>query len=124
MAIGSFAYGVPAAARVCAALAISITAGSAMAQSLPAAGRYQCAGPDGPKNDLTFTVGPGNIYTSRWGWRGVLNVHPGTGNILFIGRTPENAYEGRYSAGPPPQVALVTVADGKSAETGIVCRMQ
>src|SRR5579862_6340799 len=107
------------------AVSLWLVAGNAVVAdpSLPAAGRYQCVGPSGAMNDLTFTVGPGNIYTSRWGWRGVLNIHPGTGNILFIGKTPENPYEGRYSPGPPPQVTLLTVTDGTGKESGIVCQM-
>jgi hypothetical protein len=106
-------------------LAASVWLGdrAAQAQSLPPSGRYQCAGPNGAMNDLTFTVGPGNIYTSRWGWRGVLNIHPVTGNILFIGKSPENAYEGRYSPGPPPQVTLLTVNGATSTESGIVCQV-
>jgi hypothetical protein len=107
-------------------LAVSLLLAAAIcpaaAQSLPAAGRYQCSGPGEGMNSLTFTVGPGNIYTSRWGWRGVLAVHPGTGNILFLAKTPESAYEGLYSSGPPPQVTFVTVVDGKNTDTGIVCK--
>ena len=70
--------------------------------------------------ELDFTVGPGNIYTTTKGFRGTISVHPGTGNVLFHGAPPQNAYLGRYNPGPPPQVALLTVTDGKSAETGIV----
>jgi hypothetical protein len=112
------------ATTACFAAVLSLAAAicPAIAQTLPAAGRYQCVGPSGAMNSLTFTVGPGNIYTTRWGWRGVLAVHPGTGNILFLAKTPESAYEGLYSPGPPPQVTLVTAADGKSTDTGIVCK--
>jgi hypothetical protein len=98
--------------------------GVAVAQSLPAAGRYQCTGGSGTAAALNFTVGPGNIYTTKTGSRGTMVIHPGTGNVLFRDAAPQNAYEGRYSAGPPPQVALVTVTDGKNVDSGIICRVQ
>jgi hypothetical protein len=74
--------------------------------------------------ELNFTVGPGNIYTTTKGFRGTMSVHPGTGNLLFHGAPPQASYQGRYSPGSPPQVALLTVTDGKSVETGIVCQMR
>jgi hypothetical protein len=98
--------------------------GVVVAQSIPASGRYQCAGASGAMAELNFTVGPGNIYTTTKGFRGTLSVHPGTGNVLFHVAPPLGAYQGRYSLGPPPQVALLTVTDGKSAETGIMCQMR
>ena len=111
---------------VAAALAASlwlVAGGVAVAQSIPASGRYQCAGASGAMADLNFTVGPGNIYTTTKGFRGTLSVHPGTGNVLFHGAPPHASYQARYSPGPPPQVTLLTVTDGKSVETGIVCQM-
>ena len=98
--------------------------GVAMAQSVPASGRYQRAGASGAMAELNFTVGPGNIYTTTKGFRGTMSVHPGTGNVLFHLAPPLASYQGRYSPGPPPQVALLTVTDGKSAETGIMCQMR
>jgi hypothetical protein len=111
---------------VAAALAASpwLVAGVAVAQSIPESGRYQCTGASGVMADLNFTVGPGNIYTTTKGFRGTLSVHPGTGNVLFHVAPPLASYQARYSPGPPPQVALLTVTDGKSVETGIVCQMQ
>jgi hypothetical protein len=110
---------------VAAALTASLwlVAGDAVAQSIPDSGRYQCASASGVMADLNFTVGPGNIYTTTKGFRGTLSVHPGTGNVLFHVAPPLASYQARYSAGPPPQVALLTVTDGKSVETGIVCQM-
>jgi hypothetical protein len=98
------------------------SAGAAMAQNLPAAGRYQCTGGSGAAETLNFAVGPGNIYTTRAGFRGTMVIHPLTGNVLFRGAAPQDAYEGRYDSGPPPQIALLTVTDGKSVDSGIVCR--
>jgi hypothetical protein len=111
---------------VAAALIVSLwlVAGVAVAQSIPDSGRYQCAGANGAMADLNFTVGPGNIYTTVKGFRGTMTVHPGTGNVLFHVAPPQGGYQGRYSPGPPPQVALLTVTDGKSVETGIVCQMR
>ena len=100
-----------------------VAGGVAVAQSVPASGRYQCTGTNGTMAELNFTVGPGNIYTTTKGFRGTLSVHPGTGNVLFHVAPPQASYQGRYSPGPPPQVALLTVTDGKSVETGIVCQM-
>jgi hypothetical protein len=97
--------------------------GIAAAQDLPASGRYQCTGASGPLPELNFVVGPGEIYTTPKGWRGTMSIHPLSGNIMFRGPTPQNSYQGRYSAGPPAQVSFVTVAKGESGETGIVCRM-
>jgi hypothetical protein len=116
----------PAGIGVTAALAASLclAAGAAVAQSIPAPGRYQCAGASGAMAELNFTVGPGNIYTTTKGFRGTMSVHPGTGNVLFHGGPPQSAYQGRYSPGPPPQVALLTVKDGASSEAGIVCQMR
>jgi hypothetical protein len=73
---------------------------------------------------LDFTTGPGNLYTTAKGWRGTLAIHPLSGNVLFQGPTPQNAYQGHYSPGPPPQIALLTVTGGASADTGITCRMR
>jgi hypothetical protein len=93
---------------VAAALAASpwlVTGGGvAVAQSIPDPGRYQCAGASGVMADLGFTVGPGNV--------------------LFHVAPPQASYQARYNPGPPPQVMLLTVTDGKSAETGIVCQMR
>jgi hypothetical protein len=44
--------------------------------------------------------------------------------VLFHGAPPHASYQARYSPGPPPQVALLTVTDGKSVETGIMCQMR
>jgi hypothetical protein len=93
------------------------------ADELPPSGRYQCAGTSDAAK-LTFTVGPGNIYTTTKGFRGTMAIHPGTGNVLFRGAAPQNAFQGRFSPGPPPQVVLLTVADGASNEAGIVCQMR
>ena len=112
---------------VAAALAASLWlvaggGGVAVAQSIPASGRYQCTGASGAMTELNFTVGPGNIYTTTKGFRGTMSVHPGTGNVLFHVAPPQASYQGRYSPGPPPQAVLLTVTDGKSAETGIMCQ--
>jgi len=113
-------------AHVAAALAASLWlvagGGVAVAQGVPVAGRYRCAGANGAMADLDFTVGPGNIYTTVKGFRGTMSVHPGTGNVLFHGAPPQASYQASYSPGPPPQVVLLTVTDGKSAEAGIVCQ--
>jgi hypothetical protein len=116
----------PNAAVVCIAASLALVAsdGVAAAQSLPASGRYQCTGPSGAMAELDFTVGPGNLYTTTKGWRGTLAVHPLSGNILFQGPTPQNPYQGRYSPGPPPQIVLLTVLGGTSADAGITCRMR
>jgi hypothetical protein len=118
----------PAIIAVAAVLAASLWlvagGGVAVAQSVPASGRYQCAGASGGMTDLDFTVGPGNIYTTTKGFRGTMSVHPGTGNVLFHGAPPQASYQGRYSTGPPPQVALLTVTGGVSSEAGIVCQMR
>ena len=104
------------------AASLWLAAGAAVAQSVPAPGRYQCSGANGAIAELNFTAGPGTIYTTTKGFRGTMSVHPGTGNVLFHVAPPHASYQGRYSAGPPPQVALLTVTDGKSVETGIVCQ--
>jgi hypothetical protein len=116
----------PAGIGIASVLAASLclAAGAAVAQSIPAPGRYQCAGASGATAELNFTVGPGNIYTTPKGFRGTMSVHPGTGNVLFHGAPPQVSYQGRYSAGPPPQVVLLTVKDGASSEAGIVCQMR
>jgi hypothetical protein len=101
-----------------------LVAGVAVAQSIPAPGRYQCTGASGAMAELGFTVGPGNIYTTTKGFRGTLSVHPGTGNVLFHIAPPLASYQGRYSPGPPPQVVLLTVKDGASSEAGIICQMR
>jgi hypothetical protein len=115
-----------AAAAAAAALAASpwLVAGVAVAQSIPEPGRYQCTGASGVMADLGFTVGPGNIYTTTKGFRGTMSVHPGTGNVLFHGAPPHASYQGRYSPGPPPQVALLTVTAGASGEAGIICQLR
>src|ERR1700732_826501 len=97
-----------------------LAAGVAVAQSVPASGRYQCTGANGAMAELNFTVGPGNIYTTTKGFRGTMSVHPGTGNVLFHGGPPQASYQGRYIPGPPPQVALLTVKDGANSEAGII----
>ena len=116
--------GIGVAAALAASMWLAAGGGFAAAQSIPASGRFQCTGANGAMADLDFTVGPGNIYTTVRGFRGTMSVHPGTGNVLFHGAPPQASYQGRYSAGPPPQVALLTVTDGKSAETAIVCQMR
>jgi hypothetical protein len=112
------------AAALAASLWLAAGGGIAVAQSIPAPGRYQCTGANGAMAELDFTVGPGNIYTTTKGFRGTMSVHPGTGNVLFHVAPPQASYQARYSPGPPPQVALLTVTDGKSAETAIVCQMR
>ena len=97
---------------------------AALAQVLPAAGHYQCVGGGADAGKMDFIVGPGNIYTTTAGRRGIMVVHPGTGNVLFRGAAPQEDYEGRYGAGPPPQVAFLTVKGRVSTETGIICRLQ
>ena len=109
------------------AAALSLAAGcdSALAQNLPAEGRYQCSGANGVRPELNFAVGPGNIYTTAKGRRGTLVIHPGTGNVLFRGAPPHDAYEARYSAGPPAQLTLLTEAGGgATSDAGIVCRLR
>jgi hypothetical protein len=112
------------AAALAASLWLVAGGGVAVAQSVPEAGRYQCAGANGAMAELNFTVGPGNIYTTTKGFRGTLSVHPGTGNVLFHVAPPQASYQGRYSPGPPPQVALLTVTGGVSGEAGIICQMR
>jgi hypothetical protein len=112
------------AAALAASLWLAAGAGVAVAQSVPAPGRYQCTGANGPMAELNFTAGPGNIYTTTKGFRGTMTVHPGTGNVLFHGGPPQASYQARYSPGPPPQVALLTVTGGASSEAGIVCQMR
>jgi hypothetical protein len=51
------------AGRLAVPLWLAAGASIAMAQELPAAGRYQCTGSDGTA--LDFAVGPGNIYTTK-----------------------------------------------------------
>ncbi len=118
----------PAVIGVATALAASLwlVAGdvAAVAQSIPAPGRYQCTGAGGAVADLDFTAGPGNVYTTTKGFRGTMSVHPGTGNVLFHGGPPQSAYQGRYNPGPPPRVALLTVTGGVSSEAGIICQMR
>jgi hypothetical protein len=115
--------GIGVAATLAASLWLVAGGGVAVAQSIPAPGRYQCSGASGPTADLDFTVGPGNIYTTMKGFRGTMSVHPGTGNVLFHGAAPQSGYQGRYSPGPP-QVALLTVTGGASSEAGIICQMR
>jgi hypothetical protein len=106
------------------AASLWLDAGAAVAQSVPAPGRYQCSGANGAMAELNFTVGPGTIYTTTKGFRGTMSVHPGTGNVLFHGAPPHASYQARYSLGTPPQVTLLNMTDGKSVETGIVCQMR
>jgi hypothetical protein len=115
--------GIGVAAALAASLCLGAGAGAAAAESIPASGRYQCTGASGAMAELNFTVDPGTIYTTTKGFRGTMSVHPGTGNVLFHGAPPQASYQGRYSPGPPPQVTVLTVTDGKSVETGIVCQM-
>jgi hypothetical protein len=96
--------------------------GAAVAQDIPAPGRYQCGGAGGVMAELNFTVGPGNIYTTTKGFRGTMSIHPGTGNLLFHGAPPQSGYQGRYRGGP--QVAFLTVTGGTIGEAGIVCQMR
>jgi hypothetical protein len=112
------------AAALAASLWLVAGGGVAVAQSIPASGRYQCTSASGVMADLAFTVGPGNIYTTTKGFRGTMSVHPGTGNVLFHGAPPQSAYQGRHSPGPPPQVVLLTVTGSVSSEAGIVCQLR
>ena len=116
--------GIGVAAALAASLWLAAGGGVAVAQSIPASGRYQCTGANGAMAELNFTVGPGNIYTTTKGFRGTMSVHPGTGNVLFHVAPPQASYQGRYSPGPPPQVVLLTVTGGASSEAGIVCQMR
>ena len=116
--------GIGVAVALAASLWLVAGDGAAVAQSIPASGRYQCTGASGGMADLDFTVGPGNIYTTTKGFRGTMSVHPGTGNLLFHVAPPQASYQGRYSAGPPPQVALLTVTGSASSEAGIICQMR
>src|ERR1700731_2994069 len=93
--------------------------GAAVAQSVPASGRYQCTGANGAMAELNFTVGPGPIYTTTKGFRGTISVHPGNGTVLFHGVPPHASYQDRFSPGPPPQVVLLTVTGGGKCEAGI-----
>jgi hypothetical protein len=115
--------GIGVAATLAVSLWLVAGDGVAVAQSIPAPGRYQCSGASGAIADLDFTVGPGNIYTTTKGFRGTMSVHPGTGNVLFHGAAPQSGYQGRYSPGPP-QVALLTVTGSASSEVGIICQMR
>src|SRR5580692_7020420 len=105
--------GIGVAAALAAPLWLVAGGGVVVAQSVPASGRYQCTGAGGAMAELNFTVDPGNIYTTTKGFRGTMSVHPGTGNVLFHVAPPQASYQGRYSPGPPLQVALLTVTDGK-----------
>ncbi len=100
-----------------------LAAGAAMAQGIPAPGRYECRGANSAMAKLNFIAGPGTIDTSTKGFRG-MPVHPGTGNALFHGAALQSGYQGRYSPGPPPQVAVLTVTGGASSEAGIICQMR
>jgi hypothetical protein len=116
--------GIGVAAALAASLWLAAGGGVAVAQSIPASGRYQCTGASGAMAELNFTVGPGNIYTTTRGFRGTMSVHPGTGNVLFHGAPPQASYQARYSPGPPPQVVLLTVTGGTNSEAGIICQMR
>ncbi len=116
--------GMGVAAALAGSLWLVAGGGAAVAQDIPAAGRYQCSDASGAMADLGFTVGPGNIYTTTKGFRGTMSVHPGTGNVLFHGAAPQSGYQGRYSPGSPPQVALLTVSGGASSEAGIICQLR
>jgi len=111
------------AAAIAVALGVAVGAALALADDMPAAGRYQCSG-TGTAGTMDFIVGPGNIYTTAAGRRGTLVVHPASGNVLFRGASPQDAYEGRYSAGPPAQLSFLTVSGRTSSEIGVTCRMQ
>jgi hypothetical protein len=111
-----------AAIAVC--FATTFTAGIAMADDLPASGTYHCVNANGAVADMNFAVGPGNIYTTKKGFRGVMTIHPGTGNVLFHGAAPQSGFQGRYNSGPSPHIALATVKDGVSSDAGITCQMQ
>jgi hypothetical protein len=111
------------AATAALAASLCLAAGAAVAQSIPAPGRYQCTGASGAIAELNFTV-DSNIYTTMKGFRGTMSVHPGTGNVLFHVAPPHASYQGRYSPGPPPQVTLLTVKDGASSEAGIICQLR
>src|SRR5215475_10728416 len=105
-------------------LAAALTAGGAAgADGVPAPGTYQCRSPDGAIFELSFTVGPDAIYSNKRGGRGTMTIDPDTGNVLFHGAAPQSGFQGRYSAGPPPQVVLLTVKAGVVSDAGIVCRM-
>jgi hypothetical protein len=108
---------------ICLAASPSILGGVAHADDIPTPGVYQCRGTQGPLSELSFTVRPGNIYTNKWGRRGTMEIHPVTGNVLFRGAAPQSGFQGRYGAGPPPQVALVTVTNGVNSDAGVTCRM-
>ncbi len=84
--------GIGVAAALAAPLRLVAGDGAAVAQSIPASGRYQCADAGGAMADLDFTVGPGNIYTTTKGFRGTMSVHPGTGNLLFHVAPPQASY--------------------------------
>jgi hypothetical protein len=116
--------GIVVAAALAAPLWLAAGGDAATAQSIPAPGRYQCSGTSGAMAELNFTVDPGNIYTTARGFRGTMSIHPGTGNVLFHVAPPLASYQGRYSPGPPPQVALLTVTGGASNEAGIVCQIR
>jgi hypothetical protein len=116
------AKGTEIATAICLAASL-VGGGVATADDIPTAGRYQCNDPSGATPDLNFTVGPGNIYTTKKGFRGIMAIHSGTGNVLFRGAAPQNAYQGRYSSGPPPQIRFVTVSGGESSDAGITCQL-
>jgi len=108
-----------------AALSFAAAAHRAAAQSLPAEGRYRCSGANGATPELDFAVGPGSIYTTTKGFRGTMVIHPGTGNVLFRGAPPHDAYQARYSAGPPPRLTLLKGAGGGvTSDAGIGCQMR
>jgi hypothetical protein len=116
--------GIDVAIALAASLWLVAGGGVAVAQSVPAPGRYQCSGANAAMAELNFTVGPGTIYTTTKGFRGTMSVHPGTGNVLFHGAAPQSGYQARYDPGPPPQVTLLTVKDGASSEAGIICQVR
>jgi hypothetical protein len=116
--------GIDVAVTLAASLWLVTGNGAAVAQSIPASGRYKCTGASGGMAELDFTVGPGNIYTTTKGFRGTMSVHPGTGNVLFHGAAPQSAYQARYDPGPPPQITLLTMKDGASSEAGIICQVR
>ena len=48
----------------------------------------------------------------------------GIGVAAAVAAPPQASYQARYSPGPPPQVALLTVTGGESSEAGIICQMR
>ena len=112
------------AALLAAPLWLVVGGGVAAAQTIPTPGLYVCTGGSETAAELNFNVGPGNIYTTKAGRRGVMTIHPLSGNVLFYGAIPQDSYEGRYSPGPPPEITLLPETGAADKETAIVCRMR